>query len=315
MIESEEEKTDRIVEILGNALSFTVNEAVVIQQLEEFFSPKPAALATTKDEQKKIEKRILNLQRKLGGPPKLIITFPDEETPVYDTYPMAALNEIISTYHRCRRSICRTYMYCISIGLFEKIPGVLNLPDNEEENNTLKEVFVDRFWEHAETSYIRLASLWDRIGQLLDFVFFNIRQFEREGFPSVISRIKSNYIPMNKKLSESENWKKLNAYQSSEKKDGLAWLLRRRNLLVHSLHLRAFIESDGQDPIYICEYNHLDEKMRNKLAPGTMEEELNYLHTHLSIAVNLFDDVLGLCEQGLEILPRKVKKEGGSGLS
>jgi hypothetical protein len=52
------------------------------------------------------------------------------------------------------------------------------------------------FWEYAEIGYIQLVCFWDRVGQLLDFIFFNIRQYERDGFPAVIDRIAVNYLPL-----------------------------------------------------------------------------------------------------------------------
>jgi len=86
------------------------------------------------------------------------------------------------------------------------------------------------FWEHAEISYIRLASFWDRIGQFLDFVFFIIRQYKSDGFPSVMDRIHSNYMRLIPELASSSFWTELRKYQTSEKTDGFQWLVRRRNL-------------------------------------------------------------------------------------
>lgn len=305
MSEENEEYIDKIAKICGNILSQTVNEAIVLNQLEGIMSPKLTSLAKTKSEEKAIQERMLKLQRSLGGIPKLIIKHKNKPAPRYDTYPVAAINEIISTYHRCRKSLCRTHLYYVGVGLVKDIPDTLKLPkDPEMTKNTIEAIF-DSFWGHAETTYIRLASLWDRIGQLLDFVFFNIRQYERDGFSNVMNRIMKNYIPLSKELSNSEHWRKLRSYQNSEKTDGFGWLLKRRNILIHSLHLKAFVKSEGKDPIYISEYNHLDEKERKNLAPGTTTEELNYLHSHFSKAVKLFDNVFGICELGTKIFPRK----------
>jgi hypothetical protein len=142
---------------------------------------------------------------------------------------------------------------------------------------------------------MRLAAYWDRVGQILDFAFFRIRQYERDGFSAVMDRIQNNWATFDHKLRDSKSWQSLRAYQTSEQVDGLKWLLRRRNLLVHSLSLRP-IEPDEIDPIFESAFNHIDAAIKRKLAPGNMQEELGYLHTHLSIATKLFTDILSISE-------------------
>jgi hypothetical protein len=137
------------------------------------------------------------------------------------------------------------------------------------------------------------------LGQLLDFAFFNIRQYERDGFPAVVDRIAANYVPLSPRLSESSSWQAVRSYQTSEKADGLKWLLRRRNLIIHSLHLRARpVDSEAGDPLFDAAYNHLEQSMQRRLATGSRDEELAQLHRHLTQAASLFGYVLTLCEFG-----------------
>lgn len=63
----------------------------------------------------------------------------------------------------------------------------------EESSRIYARALSRSFWDALEIATIRLASYWDRVGQLLDFVFFNIRQYERDGFPVVLERIKKNF--------------------------------------------------------------------------------------------------------------------------
>lgn len=175
-------------------------------------------------------------------------------------------------------------------------PDALSPQPQPEALKDLQDAMSEMFWEHAETSYIRLASFWDRIGQLLDFVFFNIRQYERNGFPSVLSPIRSNYVPLFLDLDFSEPWNDLWNYQKSENVDGLGWLIRRRNLLVHSLHLEPMEVGEKENAIFSSAFNHLDEAVRKKLKPGSPKAELDYLHTHLAAAARLFPDVVALCQ-------------------
>src|SRR5208282_2588821 len=99
-----------------------------------------------------------------------------------------------------RSSICRTHMYLIGSGIIKQHPEVVNWPDDPE----IRRIFVSNvegyFWEHAETSYIRLASFWDRVGQLLAFAFFNIRQYEHDVFSAVMDRISANFLPMSQRV-------------------------------------------------------------------------------------------------------------------
>jgi hypothetical protein len=59
---------------------------------------------------------------------------------------------------------------------------LLDLPESPEAAAQLIKQAQGAFWEHAEAAYIRLYSFWDRVGQVLDFAFFNIRKFDQNGF-------------------------------------------------------------------------------------------------------------------------------------
>src|SRR5208282_3944766 len=124
------------------------------------------------------------------------------------------------------------------------------------------------------------------------FAFFNIRQYEHDGFYAVMERISKNFIAMNQTNVRSATWARLRKFQASGQPDGLQWLLSRRNLLVHSLHLRRPRENEPDNPIFTSAYNHLEQAVRNKLRQGTAEEEVSLLHQHLSAAATLFPDAV-----------------------
>jgi hypothetical protein len=92
----------------------------------------------------------------------------------------------------------------------------------------------------------------------------------------------------------------------------LKWLLRRRNLLVHSLYLRPLREneeakdSDGV-ALFTSEFNHLEASLRKKLAPGTPNEEIDRLNVQLQKAAELYPAVLGLCEYAADRRERRGK--------
>jgi len=102
-------------------------------------------------------------------------------------------------------------------------------------------------------------------------------------------------------MSTSEGWKAIRGYMDSERRNSLKWLLRRRNLLVHSVHLRS-IKGDMYDSsLFAPEYDHLLEKIRTRLEPGSGSDEIRQLHAHLSSAARLFKHILGLCEIGVRL--------------
>ncbi|MDH5572802.1 MAG: hypothetical protein OEY89_13635 [Gammaproteobacteria bacterium] len=289
-----EEDIEKFAGTIGDAMAYVANEAILLARMEEFFSPKPARLWAESEEDyftKKLDKAVENM----GGPPRLILMKTDEPPPQCDTYPEAVLREVITAFQRARKSVCRAHMFMIGAKMQREHPDWLGLtPDND---NLLKfhEISEGAFWEHAETAYIRLASYWDRVGQVLDFAFFKIRQFERDGFAAVADRIRTNVIQMNTNLGSSGSWKAIRAYQTSEKDDGLKWLLRRRNITVHSLHLRA-VDKTTDEVAFSPMYNHLEEKLNARLAPRSPLDEVEQLHVHLSKAATLFREILNVVE-------------------
>jgi hypothetical protein len=128
-------------------------------------------------------------------------------------------------------------MFALAVGNLRTHPNWFNM--TEEHIGIYARVLEGYFWNALEIATIRLASYWDRVGQLLDFVFFNIRQHEREGFPVVLERIKKNFAPtFSEVFRDDPNWNALLEYANSEKPSGLKWLLRRRNVAVHSTSFR-----------------------------------------------------------------------------
>jgi hypothetical protein len=293
-------RLDKFVESLSTALSHTVNEIILLNNLEDFFSPKPSKLYSSNEDGQNLQTRIDSIVERLGGAPDLIIQSHDSSRPKYDTFQNAVMYEVITSYQRCRKAICRAHLYFVGSEVLRTKPEfIINFNPNLEENRTLMKYTEEAFWEHAELAYIKLASYWDRIGQLLDSLFFNIRQYEKDGFLAVISRIRNNYIPMYIDLSVLSSWINLDAFSKSEKEDGMKWLSHRRNLIIHSLQLQP-AHNHEDNVILDSEFNHLDKKLREKLSPGNAQEELNRLHGQLNSATLLFPDILNLCEWFLQ---------------
>lgn len=293
-----EERIDLLADVLGDTLAHAANEALILARLEEFLDPRPPKLATTKEHAEALNEAIDRLVREYGGPPRLIIQFANEPKARYDTYLSAALDEVLKLFDRTRNSLCRARAFLIGMHFLETNPGLINVPADAppEVHRFFRDGASNAFWEHAETCYIRLAGYWDRIGQVLDFAFFGIRQYERDGFSAVMDRIRANALRMHPDMARIPAWEALWKYKKSEREDGLQWLLSRRNLLVHSLHLRPKEQDDAEEELYESAFNHLDARFRESLAVGTAETEVNRLHVHLATAAELLPSVIALCQ-------------------
>lgn len=307
MSEEEKEIHSRFAESLGELMRHTLNEGVLLEKMDEFFSPRPAKLVHTQDEAKDLGERLSKLSERLGGPSILNIADEDEsKLPLFDTYGVAALQEILTTFHRCRRATSKAHLFFIGSSIVRNHPDWWNPPIEKEDAIGYSHSLENRFWEEVETAYIRLASFWDRMGQLMDFIFFNIRQYERDGFSSVMDRIHVNYIPLYPNFNANAAWRNLRSYQTAENENGFKWLIRRRNLLVHSLHLGSFHKAEKEHPMFTSAYNHLSESVKKKLKPMVPEQELNQVHAHLEAAANLFKDVLDVCDLNRDIALKHV---------
>ncbi len=229
----------------------------------------------------------------LGGPPEYYLVRDGYTPPLPDQYPEAILREVMSVFERAQKSVIRSHMFMTGAVTIVEHPDDL-LVGNREQAVALGKFATEAFWEHAESAYIRLASYWDRVGQVLDFAFFNIRKFDQNGFSAVMDRVATNAVPMNDRFKSHPSWMHLRAFQNSEKEDGLKWLLSRRNLIIHSLHLHPLPDEDNS--VFESQFNHLDTAHREKLRPRAAREEVGILTGQLQRAAELFPDFLRVVE-------------------
>jgi hypothetical protein len=291
MVKSEYD--DRFLKTLSNAVSFVTNEAVVLAQYEAVQEGRFAWLWPA-DDNGEFDERVHRVIRHLGGPPQIYVKGNDEEPPLIDNYPEATMQEALAVFSRARKSVLRAHLFMAGSSLLAKRPGVMELPENPDVAAAFIREAQAAFWEHAEAAYIRLCSFWDRVGQVLDFAFFNIRRFDQNGFAAIMDRIHLNAVPMDDRLKNSDSWSRLRSFQTSEKEDSLKWLVQRRNLVVHSLHLHP-IKND-EESVFKSQFNHLDTAHRDRLRPREPAEEVDLLVGQLARAGALFNDFLSVAE-------------------
>lgn len=292
----------RLYQLLGEVVAHIGNEPVLLVNYERLQEDAFARI-WNKEGKKEIQERLDAAALHLGGPPKLYLLRTDESPPPEDGFPGAALQEVLDVFHRARKSVIRAHMYWLGNRMATEQPAFFS--SDPKMAKALLEVSNEAFWEHAETAYIRLASYWDRVGQVLNFAFFNIRSFKHEGFQSVMDRINDNFVKMDDRLKSSSAWKLLREFQCSSKEDGYKWLQERRNLLVHSLHLQPIPPDDdsrfpegGSDSntVFTSQFNHLDHAHREKLRPRDQEGEVSLLLNQLNMAAVRFKTFLRLIE-------------------
>lgn len=295
----DDNKLEELVNDLVHVVRWATLEPIVAKKMERFLDPKPITLVETSEEADKLRLRVETLAERLGAPPRLSISIDGKASEsVNDEYGASALQELFSYFWRCRRSLVRAHLLFITIGTMENHKEYWKDSVSDEDHQALMHSFSSSMWEEFETTYIRLASYWDRAGQLLDFLFFNVRHYDREGFGSVMEKIHNNFSLVFPALAELNSWKSLNDFQRSEQPNGFKWLIRRRNLLVHSLHLRS-LNDQPEEPLFQFTFNHLEDKLRNKLRPSDSKTELHRLHSHLSKISSLLPDLLSLSEFAL----------------
>jgi hypothetical protein len=292
-------------------LDRSMKESIMLEKASKCFDPAPPSLFENGVAEESVKKKLASLYQKLGGVPDVfLIRKGARPTDRYDEFAWCAVNEMISLFQRARTGVVKTHSIFIAYSLISKAPSTFEASFTPEQLACLEPVVKEDFWNQAETAYIRLASLWDRAGQLLDYVFFNIRQFEYDGFSAVLDRIKANFAILDPSLERSSFWINIKTYAHSEKTDGLKWLLRRRNLLVHTLHLGDRLDRAKEEMEILYYYNHLEEATRKKLGTLPPEEELLILHGHLTSFTRLLEPLCDLCLWGADLIHdmRKVKE-------
>jgi hypothetical protein len=293
----------QLVALVTQVISHVANEPLLLTRYEHKQADTFARL-WAEGSYKAISERLDKIVIHLGGPPRAYLLRDGESPPPEDGFPGAALQEVLSVFQRARTSVIRAHMFHVGNRFIEETPGIM-APDPKAEEALLK-LSQEAFWEHAEAAYIRLSSYWDRVGQVLNFAFFNIRSFKQEGFQSVMDRIDANVAKMDAKFAKTGGWTRLRSFQTSAKEDCYKWLQERRNLVIHSLHLQPIAPNDDSrfdkinksdnNTVFTSQFNHLDHAHREKLRPRDPNGEVALLMGQLGKAADLFNDLLALLE-------------------
>lgn len=294
------------IQFIMDVMNRDTDTLSLVSMVQDFGYVAPQLVDSSRESE--VENKLDSISKAMGGVPKTFLMPEDGPQPTFDTFLDSAIDEIIKIYWRARKYVLYAKLYQLS----EKFQGLhheqLTGSYTKDELETLNKLVLEEFYDKAEIAFIRIASFWDRVGQLLDYVFFNIRQYEREVFPLVVERIQQNYANYHKSIDVAECWKRIAKFKNSDKHDGFQWLQSRRNILIHSLHLSVPDESDDTKLEYLCTKDHIKEKQVKKLQAKEPSDEMEILIKQLYMASMLFIDVLDLCVLGSEAQKAKHKR-------
>jgi len=298
MINFDKLKEGNAETLFNQVFDKTLKDSLMLAKFSRYLDPQPADLFDSEEQKAKVDKKANLLCLRLGGVPEhFIIKDGAHIKDKFDEFVWTTTEEIVALFDRSKKMVVRAHCTYVTRWLLENGPELMDKPFSDEKVAALLTVLTEDFWQHTEHALTRLASLWDRVGQLLDYVFFNIRQYERDGFPAVFDRIKANFVFIDPAVEKTAFWSEIKRYCYSEKTSGFKWLLRRRNLLVHSMHLGARRDREKENIEIRYYYNHLEEAIVNKLGTMSFEEELAAIHGHLRIFAVLFES-FSICHCG-----------------
>ena len=162
-----------LVEILARVMSHAANEPTLIKRMEPHLSPRPANIYTDEADAEDLERHICKFLNKIEPQQKLIITRDDEPLSLRDrirTYQFDISEELTDCFRVCRNAVCRLHMFYIT---HESVRVNREFWKNMSEEDAMicGDLLAKSFWEALEIATVRLVSYWDRVGQLLDFIF------------------------------------------------------------------------------------------------------------------------------------------------
>lgn len=286
----ENPEIDNFISLYTELLSSELTNVFALQHFDEISDPKIGKLVNSKNEEKELIKLLHDLSYSLGGVPSIIIKKYDKPKEKYDTFINSIINEALTAFWKSRRAVIKAHsQYVVVESMRYKKPFFKSSPP---ENIVL--IIEEYFWDSLEVAYLRLASFWDRVGQILDYAFFNMRQYKKEGFRAIIEKIHSNFEPLLSELEKLPEYKKIWSYSKSEKEEGLKWLLQRRNTITHSASLNTEKPQDYSNRLFESKFNHLELKKEKKLNKTKLAEEIRRLNLHYNQVCILFKDVIKL---------------------
>lgn len=161
-----------------------------------------------------------------------------------------------------------------------------------------REAVTEAFYDTLEIAYVRLCGFWDRAAQLIGFVFFNVREFDRDVFGSVVEKVNVNVARGDPLFAEHPAWKELWSYARRQDEDGYQWLSSRRNQLSHSVSLPRRVR--GAEGARTHRSDNIGRKIAEKVRPAEPSIEMGRVESQVRAMRIVGNSVVDLCMLGIE---------------
>ncbi len=258
--------------------------AILLQQVPCLGGPSDTVSEAIEDARSRLEIRL--------GAKKLVVWDRNEPRPVVrlDTFGSSAVDELIGGAIAFDRA-----MVCAHI----QRTGSEVWAESERGSGTRTDearfqLVTGLLWEAVEVGYFRACAYWDRVGQLLEFIFFNVRDY-REGFSATIQRMKTNFesdeLPM-QSLAGCDHWQYLKKFRNRRHEN----LTSKRNVIAHRRGASScrVEDSPSERDNYFDHLNATAGKFTN------LDSEICFLNDHVKEAWEALPHVLELSLWWLE---------------
>jgi len=168
-----------------------------------------------------LNESVMKLESRCGARQLIVYQRTDPPRTVrVDRYVVYVINELYGAGIALAKSVSRAYVYHAAL-VAHQDPTTLTV---ERKPEGFAEIVQGELWEAIEVVFLRAAGFWDRMGQLLEFIFFQVRDY-RDGFSGTIVKLKANFdvdgLPF-RRLRESRDWMWLKEFCDREHGQ-LAW--------------------------------------------------------------------------------------------
>jgi hypothetical protein len=127
----ESARQDRLMKVLGNAVAYVTNEALILVQYDTVQEGKFPKLWPGND-YGAFDKRMNRVTEHLGGPPAFYLLRKNQEPPLADNYPDTVMREVFDVFQKARRSVIRAHMFMTGSALLAENPDMMDLPQDSE---------------------------------------------------------------------------------------------------------------------------------------------------------------------------------------
>ncbi len=246
----------------------------------------------------RIQERMYALIYKLEPALENLLQPPSSPDP--DFYPQGVAWECESKFEEAAEALSSARCTCASLVMIEDrvfelcdAQGIQAYQIDEDSGHlfVLRDEWlcvVSAFWRNAVQACVNLCGTYDRIAQMLVYVFFNERMWDRRTLVEVLQRLDRNYAKSEPLFAAHAAWGELRKHQEPMERT-----YARRDALVHSASFTR-----AGNPIGPA----VKEQWGRELKPTREVDEVAWLEEEARRVTEVFLAALDLCHFGLDTL-------------